>query len=579
MAFLKSLLKTFNRFKSGMREKPDVQLDDYILEHFLLYHGLVGSMPENQRDYKDVRTDVIEAVNHNCSQEMAIALKVPPLWWEDRLGKIFDEVITANEAGAIHCLLAAQHVDDIDGDKFPLKHSDWRVRSNAARVLGKLGTMEAIPYMVNALEDASPEQQPAFCHLAYALAKLQTEQSRQALVNHLNHSEPWFRVDAAGALAHWTLHTVAHDLMSALLHDHNLTDYAAVAIARQHSPSALLDMQNDEINEGVAEMVCSLLKGLSGPFHAEVGLAEQLEASAEPLNIAAGVKPTPRLLNATICLNRWLHERAARTNAGSLASTVYTLTSLTLPAHRQCVLESLRKPGHHPRQQNELRHAIELCGSCQIEEAVPLLLPLLVADSPLLPCLLDSLGKLQATEAASAIIALVEQKIDLQSRYSMTASKHPVEENEQADSLMYWSALRALGQMPAAAVNDYAPDKREQALIALAKVCAALAQNGSSDYALELTEILRDKLADPSPQVRAATLKAVGERGSKELLLDSIKLLHSPEVSLQRQCLETMCALATAGHKDDVVSAAKSALLRELDGARRERLQRLLRAL
>lgn len=48
MPFFKTLLKTFNRLRSGMREKQDVQLDDYILEHFLLYHGLVGSMPENQ---------------------------------------------------------------------------------------------------------------------------------------------------------------------------------------------------------------------------------------------------------------------------------------------------------------------------------------------------------------------------------------------------------------------------------------------------------------------------------------------------------------------------------------------------
>jgi hypothetical protein len=35
---------------AGLGDKPDVQIEDYVLEHFLFYNGLVGSAPQNQPD-------------------------------------------------------------------------------------------------------------------------------------------------------------------------------------------------------------------------------------------------------------------------------------------------------------------------------------------------------------------------------------------------------------------------------------------------------------------------------------------------------------------------------------------------
>ncbi len=587
MAFFKSLLKTLNRLRSGLREKPEVTLDAYILEHFLMYHGLVGSMPENQPDFKDVRADVVEAVNHASSAEMAIALKLPPLWWEDRLYKIFEEVVALNHEGALRCLLPESLAEDLNPDNFPLTHSDWRVRANAARMLSKLGLTIAVRYITPALDDKAPDQGPAFCHLAYSLARLQNDEARQALVKHLHNDEPWFRVDAAGALAHWPLHAVAHDLMRSLVDDHNLLDYAAVAVARKHAPAMFFEMQDDDVIEGAAEMVCALLKGLNGPFHAESGLAEQLEDCAEQLNIAAGVKPTPRRLNAAISLNRWLHGRSAKTRAGSLTSNVYTLMDITTELHRNCILDVLRSPGKNAEQRSDLRHAIELCGECRITEAIPLLLALLKEEMPLLPAIVQSLGKLAAAEAAPTIIALVERNMEFHERWHSPPSKNPVVEQNEEGALLYWTALQALAAMPckeslaflSSAVNDFAPDKREQALLALERVSRTMGDAGEPMSASQLTEIIRDRLTDPSPQVRAAALKAVGAHHNMDLLPDSMRLIHSPEVSLQRQCIETLSELARSGHRDEVVTATKSALSRELDGARRERLNRLLRAL
>lgn len=567
-----------------MKEKPEVQLDDYILEHFLLYHGLVGSTPENQRDYKDVRADVIEAVNHASSAEMSIALKVPPLWWEDRLGKIFDEVIRANRGGAVKCLLPEHLSEDPDPNKFPLTHLDWRVRSNAAIMLSKLGVLQAAAYMTRVLDDEGPDQRPAFCHIAYSMSRLQSDQTRQALIKHLDNDEPWFRVDAAGALAAWPLHAVAHPLMRAMQSDHDLMDYQAVAIARKHSAASLFESSDDEIVEGAAEMVCALLSALSGTFHAEPGLAEQLEACAEPLNIVTGVKPTPRRLNATILLNKWLSERNAITASGSPASAVYTLKEISSEPQKICILEILRQPAGQPQQESQLRHAIELAGTNDIG-ATSLLIELLRTEHRVLPVVVESLGKLNATEAAPEIIALLRKKLDLNARWTGVASKHPIAEQDEPAALLYWKSLQALGSMPCAqslqflsqAVNDIAPDKREQALLALEKVSRAI--GGDEQGTANLTEILRDKLADPSAQVRAAALKAVGARTSTALLSDSMRLIHSPEASLQRQCIETLSQLANAGHRDEVVSATKAALNKELDGAKRDRLNRLLQAL
>lgn len=588
MPFFKTLLKTFNRLRSGMREKQDVQLDDYILEHFLLYHGLVGSMPENQRDFKDVRADFVEAVNHGSAEELSIALKVPPLWWEDRLDKILDEVVAANREGTISCLLAADLQDDVDINKFPLRHLDWRVRANTARLLSRLQILDAVPHIINAMNDSAAEHRAAHCHLAYALSKLQTDDAKAALIAQLDNDEPWFKVDAAGALAHWPRHAVSHALMEAMLRDHAMSDYMAVAIAKKHSPSSLLDQQDEALNEGVAAMVYGLLRAIDGPFHSEPGLHDLLENTAEQLNILTGMNPTPRLLSATISLNKWLQDRTAVTTCGTATSTVYTLNDLSKEQNKQCILKCLaqaqKTPPERAAQQNELRHAIELAGNCNLTEAIPLLLPLLKDNFALLAAVIECLGKLRACAAADKVITLLEQKIPLQSRWSGALSKHPVAEVAQEDAVLYWTALSALGSMPqdstfnflARATTDFAPDKREAALLALSRVCAELED---ADKNSRFTEITRERLNDPSAQVRAAALKAVATHNNVALLAESLKLINSAEVSLQRQCAETISILAYSGHREEVVVAAKSLLSKELDGARRERINRLLRSL
>jgi hypothetical protein len=79
------MVRNLRKLAFGMKEQPTAAVEDFALEHFMLYHGLVGSSPENSRSFKDLRADLRDAVKHQSAVEMSIALKVPPLWWDDKL--------------------------------------------------------------------------------------------------------------------------------------------------------------------------------------------------------------------------------------------------------------------------------------------------------------------------------------------------------------------------------------------------------------------------------------------------------------------------------------------------------------
>src|SRR5262249_3111817 len=126
------LFKFARRIASALKEKPRAALDEYVMEHILLYHGLVGTSPENQRQYRDVRADVIEAIQKNSSVELGIALKLPPLWWEEKLQTILSELEADSRDLAVSTLLPDTGDDELPPAADPLRHDDWRVRANAA---------------------------------------------------------------------------------------------------------------------------------------------------------------------------------------------------------------------------------------------------------------------------------------------------------------------------------------------------------------------------------------------------------------------------------------------------------------
>ena len=412
-----ALAGKIRRMTAGLRDKPDLKIEDYVLEHFLLYNGLVGSTPDNQREYKDVRNEIVQAINDLSAHQLAIALKLPPLWWEDRLEKIFAEFAAVNRDAAIKCLSAARPLDDITGDTTCLSHSNWQVRSNAARMLAFLEAKEAIPRLLEILDECENEHKAAFCHIAYSLAKLGSDQARQGLTTHLRNDEPWFCVDAAGSLAHWNLSFVCADLMQAMLSGNIMDDYLAVAISRRHRATEIVESKDEDIQEGAAELVLSLIKGLKGAFHAESHLRQQLEEVQEPINRLALEAPTPRRLAAAVTLNSFMEDESL-TGINKQKNYIHDLSDRK---HYDAIKQALEKPSMDtPAGIGQLKHAMALTAQFKLTEMSPLLIPHLRSDFPLLPELMSCLGALGDVGAAQKIVAIVVDKVDMGKRCSIS---------------------------------------------------------------------------------------------------------------------------------------------------------------
>src|ERR1700691_3612315 len=131
-----SLVNCVCRLASAFHEKPSTEVDDFELEHLLIYHGLVGSSPEDERRYRDVRADILGALKSRSSLNLAIALRLPPLYWESKLKTIFDPIIKTNPLSIVETLLPAIETKAWTKSQDPLRHEDWRGRANAARGLG-----------------------------------------------------------------------------------------------------------------------------------------------------------------------------------------------------------------------------------------------------------------------------------------------------------------------------------------------------------------------------------------------------------------------------------------------------------
>ena len=148
----RALGKRIRQLGVALSDQPSTNVDEYVLEHFLLYHGLVGSSPDNRRTFKDVRADVKSAVQETNSLKMSIALKVPPLWWDDKLKTIFTEIVEAEGTERSITALHPSLSDDTWPNRFdPLGHAEWHVRANAASMLALLNAKQAAPRMVRSL--------------------------------------------------------------------------------------------------------------------------------------------------------------------------------------------------------------------------------------------------------------------------------------------------------------------------------------------------------------------------------------------------------------------------------------------
>lgn len=590
------MLKLVRKLKGAFSEKPEVVADDFEFEHFLVYHGLIGTSPPDSRNFKDVRADIKLAASNHSPSQMAIALKVPPLFWEDKLKSIFLELEGELGKEGLTSLLAPKPADgDRQAESMPLFHPDWRVRANAAVMLAGFNCAGAIDELTASLDDTASNTMLSFPHQAFALGKLAgeneqcREKAREALEKYLFDSNSWVRVDAAGALAEICPEESGETLLDAILAPHTLADYTAVAVGRRVRACRLLEGGEKEQAAGCA-IIFGVIHAASATFPNEIvfetGVGECLPSLVRLLK----ERQDPIRIRAALALKEWIEsgdnrEYLDHDPAEELVYLADLAESNELSALIGEELAGVESVDGH-LSQNMIRSAIVLAGRLKDAGSASRLTAMLEPDHGLLGEALDALAQIEHPEASSRLLKLAAHLADPEERASREPSKHPVQEHDRdrQKSRLYWQTLRTMGMAPTREVQkflltasrDYSADKRQEALRSLVKVSEVLDSRNGKSPDDRILDRIEESLNDKAPEIRIEALKGLASLGSMRDPGKILKLADAKEVSVSRQALETLSELAKKGHKKQVVQAVEQRLAGRLDAYQKERLNGLI---
>ncbi len=567
------LAKWLKRASTLFAEKPDVKVDNFGLEHFLVYHGLVGTSPDNHREFKDVRADIASAVSRSNSHNLCINLKLAPLWWEDKLVRIFTELKASDAQRTLATLLPPKSDDYEVQDYDPLRHQDWRVRANAALVLADLQIAEAQDGIIRALAATANNTTPAFCHISRALAAFRTPEAKQALVQYLSNDEPWIKVDAVSALARWPIAEVGEEISRSFSQYHPFVDYAAVGVARQHKPIELLAQDDAKLKDLGAALIVGLLEASKQTFS---GAPEILtEASVHEclplLSEAFKTQPNTVRMRALHQLIVWLdNEDAEQSTTEAKALIANKDLRQIVVAEIESMLLALSAANSTSDNHNEainsaLRHGLKLIGEIDLQENAQLLSSIVEIPqaAPYRNEIIEAIGRLGNGQSAPQLIKLAKQLVNVEGRTQMPMSASPVQEGDLEAANSYWYILKALANLPHSeslkflllATSDYASDKREEALASVVKLGSGNHDNKGDDSKVAIKAAITKALNDPSTQVRLQALQGVAALNLDELIPATSRMINAQEISVAKASFDTLASLAGSGHKSAVAAA------------------------
>ena len=584
-----------NRARSIFREKTPVNVEDFEQEHLLIYHGLIGSSPDNQKSFRDVRSDIQSAVTTHSSIQLGVALKLAPLYWEDKLLQIFTEFKDKDRADALITLLPNIDSTEWPSLEVPLGHPDWRVRANAARILAFLKADEAVTDLAKSLDDTASSSKPAFAHITRALGIIGGEQAKNALIKHLNSAEPWFRVDAIAAIANWPITEVREPFINSVLTINPLSDYLAVSVARKTMILELLRSDDYSIQNAACQIIVGILEAANQTFTLDLLnefhfqelpeiLAQIVKENINVITLRSLLRVTQtwsQLTDNDLEAQELLNSKAVVNNIVETMQQVLssestkTIVKDVLTQTAQCL------PHINPQQLNELQHAVKLAGELKLEETNSLVF-LLENHSPLKEDVIGALGKIGNSASAIPLVAFGESLYRPGERSSVSKSAQPVAEDDPEKAKLYWLTLQALGNVDSKqsqdfllkACSDYAPDQRRQALVSL----TAAHSRVSSENIKEFTSLVEESLGDPNSSVKIAAMDAVSKIGDTKFTEKILRLSDSIEVSVSKQAFKTLARLQKINSQsDDVVrEAVKTKMRNEKDAFKLKKLTEFL---
>jgi len=602
MNFFSGIIKGAKWLAHSLREKEVVRVDEFVLEHMLLYHGLVGSTPENQRQVRDVKADISQAVKDGSRVQLAISLKLPPLEWVDKLTKIVNELNREQQRSLSSLLMPDNPDGSLTPNENPLAHDDWRVRANAAHMLAVLQDKEAVPRLGELLSDTTDGGKLSFYHVVTALADLHTDEALDLLLKQTNLEESWSRVDLSGALAQFPFEKIAGTLAVMLTYETSMKDYMAVAVAKHIPPERWLQEQEPVIRNGGLSLISGLVEAAQGSFKPDVVIENGVLTVKDEVLETALTEESPIAVQTALNLVDWclkIRKAKAPTDYAWLAAfqpnEAIPAESELLSMEGQLKTEHLKKAmiaklkslieksailANQPEPQ--LCAAIQVCGLLPIPDAHDLLLSLLKKDFLYRDEVIQSLTFFAKPTAAVPLISLAREMVSIDERGGLSKSKQPVSEENPAAAKTYWLILRALGKIACAestefllnALKDYAPDKRAEALSSLISLSEA---NKDLPLSRPIAELLDESLHDNAPLMKLAALEGVAKLNAGSALSSVIALINYNENAVSKHAFATMDSLMKGGHGAEVRAAVEQKLQAERDSFKRKRLEDFLK--
>lgn len=613
---LKPLVKTVAWFRTAFADKAVVESDQCEVEHLLLYHGLTGSRPEHERQFKDVRQDVEDSIKAKSALSLSIALKLYPLWWEDRLRSIFAE-LESKYSSDILSLLVSGCEQKAEAENFcPLFYKDWKSRANAANVLAQFNARAYLPQLIASLQDSAVSTQPAFCHISYALGSFDCSQAYEGILPYLSSENAWFRVDAARALVRMLSVIRAGDqddtnkasanktdgklcveelektLAKGLLDRHVLSDYSASTIAKGVSMQSWLGSKDLLLSEAACEAISLIVRSAQEEANQDIVESCHLHSLLPTLidKCTQEDSRTVRMLLALHYLLLWWQDMLdmrgtsfAMDVLGASYKEIFDSAQsiLTVQNASPLIVSMLAEPDKKAIEAISFDQAaaIELIGELPAVDLAKYLLPFLSLNSKYLDEALVASKHISDTNLSQAIVRLVSELVDLDNRCQRVKSAIPVFEDNPQAAKSYWLALKALSAQNGPEVydlllkclDDFAPDKREVALESLMSIV-------SHDQPTQILKVkVMDMLNDGYVPAKLQAIRAVGVLNDPDMISYLLPLLNAKEASVSREAAISLEILAGSGHKAAVVTALEIALKSTKDVYLHDKLNVLLR--
>lgn len=599
-------------------EKTPQKADEFSLEHVLLYHGLTGSNPHDDRQFKDVRADFLSAVERQNPLSLSLSLKIQPLAWEDKLQRIAQEAHKAYGTKLMRTLVPVVD-ENTERNRFdPLMHEDWRVRANAALILAQLGTEIVVPAeeqlgvgnaqsrLIEALHDTAGSTSPAFPHVARALSTLRSAEAKAALSKLATHGEPWLRVDTLSALSQWPLDEIEEIIALSFEDHHDFLDYQAVVVSRIHPPRSIIKRKEKPANlDTAAALVVGLVEASGSTFSSSPQIFSEygLHQTLRPMSDICSQSDDALHWRALHKLVHWLEAtdsddvdwpspeelKAARELLesaradGKLARAISQTLAAAMPAG-QTLKQAAAQPDETEqktskgRAASKTRHAIKLAGDLEISAVREDLLNLLQNDPHFRDEIIEALGSFGSADDAALLVETANKLVDTTRRSDLPPSPSPVVEADAEAARTYWYILNALGNMKSSqsleflltALNDHAADKREAALNSAVKLYNAT--EGQLAKSNQVKDAVIKALGDPAVAVKQKAVEAAAQMNLAQAAPAVAKLTAAAESSLWRASYETLQTLADNGHRHEVLGALADARKNERNAAKSKRL-------